>query len=80
MPRPSSYSLGAGMLSLARTALESDDFPSRVQPQLDALSRRYGVTAIGVELPNLEHMIVVALSRSQAPVRLHVDVGSRFPP
>ena len=24
-------------------------------------------------------MIVVALARSQAPVRLHVDVGSRFP-
>jgi DNA-binding IclR family transcriptional regulator len=24
-------------------------------------------------------MIVVALSRSQSPVRLHVDVGSRFP-
>ena len=24
-------------------------------------------------------MIVVALSRAQAPVRLHVDVGSRFP-
>jgi DNA-binding IclR family transcriptional regulator len=32
-----------------------------------------------VELPDLDHMIVVALARSQAPVRLHVDVGSRFP-
>jgi len=73
------YSLGSGLLSLARTALESDDFPSRVQPHLDDLSRRYGVSAIGVELPNLRHMIVVALARSQAPVRLHVDVGSRFP-
>ena len=73
------YSLGSGLISLARTALESDDFPRRVQPRLDDLSRRYGVTAIGVELPNLRHMIVVALARSQAPVRLHVDVGSRFP-
>ena len=78
-PVTKQYSLGSGLLSLARTALESDDFPSRVQPRLDELSRRYGVTAIGVELPNLRHMIVVALSRSQAPVRLHVDVGSRFP-
>ena len=60
-------------------ALESADFPSAVQPHLDELSRRYGVTAIGVELPDLQHMIVVALSRSQAPVRLHVDIGSRFP-
>jgi DNA-binding IclR family transcriptional regulator len=67
------YSLGTGLLSLARTALEGDDFPSRVQPGLDDLARRYGVMAIGVEVPNLTHMIVVALARSQAPVRLHVD-------
>ena len=78
-PITKQYSLGSGLISLARTALESDDFPRRVQPRLDDLSRRYGVTAIGVELPNLRHMIVVALARSQAPVRLHVDVGSRFP-
>jgi len=78
-PLTKQYSLGSGLISLARTALEGDDFPSRVQPRLDDLSRRYGVTAIGVELPNLRHMIVVALARSQAPVRLHVDLGSRFP-
>jgi DNA-binding IclR family transcriptional regulator len=73
------YTLGMGTLALARASLESDDFPARVQPHLDALSKRYGVTAIGLELPNLTHMIVVALSRTEAPVRLHVDVGSRFP-
>jgi DNA-binding IclR family transcriptional regulator len=78
-PVTKQYSLGSGLFSLARTALEGDDFPSRVQPHLDELSRRYGVSAIGVELPNLRHMIVVALARSRAPVRLHVDVGSRFP-
>ena len=73
------YSLGAGTLSLARASLAADDFPTLVQPHIDALSRRYPVTAIGVELPNLRHMIVVALSQTQAPVRLHVDIGSRFP-
>lgn len=73
------YTLGMGTLALARASLESDDFPAQVQPHIDALSKRYGVTAIGLELPNLTHMIVVALSRAQAPVRLHVDVGSRFP-
>ena len=73
------YSLGMGMLSLARTALQGSDFATLVQPRIDELSRRYPVTAIGVELPNLDHMIVVALSQTQAPVRLHVDIGSRFP-
>lgn len=73
------YSIGMGALALARTALEGTDFPKLVQPHIDELSRRYPVTAIGVELPNLRHMIVVALSQTQAPVRLHVDIGSRFP-
>ncbi len=73
------YSLGLGTLALARSALERTDFPSLVQPHIDELSRRYPVTAIGVDLPNLRHMIVVALSQTQAPVRLHVDIGSRFP-
>jgi DNA-binding IclR family transcriptional regulator len=73
------YRLGVGMLPLARAVLENADFPSLVRPKLDDLSRRYGVTAIGVEVPDLDNMIVVALARSEAPVRLHVDVGSRFP-
>ena len=73
------YRLGVGMLPLARAVLENGDFPSLVRPKLDELSRRYGVTAIGVEVPDLDHMVVVALSSSLAPVRLHVDVGSRFP-
>ena len=73
------YSLSLGTLALARNALEHADFPALVQPHIDELSRRYPVTAIGVELPNLRHMIVVALSQTLAPVRLHVDIGSRFP-
>mgnify|MGYP003385773442 CR=1 FL=1 len=82
------YSLGMGMLSLARTALQGSDFATLVQPRIDELSRRYAVTAIGVELPNLDHMIVVALSQTQAGGTLlhdrdhhrrQVDIGSRFP-
>src|SRR6185436_16338409 len=78
-PLTKQYSLGVGMLPLARAVLENGDFPNLVRPKLDELSSRYPVTAIGVELPDLDHMIVVALARSQAPVHIHVDVGSRFP-
>jgi DNA-binding IclR family transcriptional regulator len=78
-PLTKRYRLGVGMLPLARAVLEHGDFPSLVRPKLEELSQRYGVTAIGVELPDLDHMVVVALARAQAPVRLHVDVGSRFP-
>jgi DNA-binding IclR family transcriptional regulator len=78
-PLTKRYSLGTGMLPLARAVLEHGDFPALVRPRLDELSQRYGVTAIGVEVPDLDHMVVVALARTQAPVRIHVDVGSRFP-
>ena len=67
-PQTKRYRLGVGMLPLARAVLDNSDFPSLVRPKLDTLSGRYGVTAIGVELPDLDNMIVVALSRSQAPV------------
>jgi len=73
------YRLGVGMLPLARAVLEHGDFPSVTRPKLETLAQRYGVTVIGVELPDLDHMIVVVLARVQAPVSLHVDVGSRFP-
>jgi DNA-binding IclR family transcriptional regulator len=78
-PLTKRYSLGVGMLPLARAVLESSDFSSLVRPELDRLSGQYGVAAIGVEVIGLEHMVVVTLSRAQAPVRVHVDVGSRFP-
>lgn len=78
-PGSKRYSLGSGMLTLARSVIESNPFPTLVQPVLDRLSSEANVTAIGVEVSGLDHMVVLALSRSQAPFRLHVDVGSRFP-
>ena len=78
-PLTKQYCMGVGMLPLARAVLEHSDFPNLVRPKLEELSLRYGVTAIGVELPDLDHMVVVALARAQTPVRLHVDVCSRFP-
>lgn len=73
------YGLGVGMLALARSVIGNDPFPALVQPVLDRLSGSWNVTAIGVEVTGVEHMVVTALSRSRAPFRLHVDVGSRFP-
>lgn len=73
------YSLGTGMLSLARAVLETSGFANLAQPELDRLSRDHAVTAIGVEATGVEQMVVLALSRTRTPIRLHVDVGSRFP-
>ena len=78
-PGTKRYGLGVGMLALARSVIESSPFAALVQPVLDRLSGTWNVTAIGVEVTGIDHMVVLALSRSRAPFRLHVDVGSRFP-
>ena len=73
------YGLGGGMLALARSVIEGSGFAVAAQPALDRISSAWGVTAIGVEIGGLEHMVVLALAHSNVPFRLHVDVGSRFP-
>ena len=78
-PATKRYALDAGVLTLARSMLRQDGFARLAQPELDRLCAELGVTAIGVRVIGLQHMIVAAISRSDAAFRLHVDVGSRFP-
>lgn len=74
------YSLNAGVLMLARQWLDQDRFAAIAQPVLDRIARDYGVTAIGVQVVGLEHMIVVAMARSEKTmIQLHTQIGSRFP-
>ncbi|MFA5520863.1 MAG: IclR family transcriptional regulator [Castellaniella sp.] len=73
------YRLGPGMLVLARSMMDTDLFVLSAQPALDEIAEQWKVTAIGVQILGLNQMVVTALSRSQLPFRLHVDIGSRFP-
>jgi len=72
------YALGNGMISLARSVLERSGFPQLIQPALDRLAGRFGVTAMGVEVTAKGTVVVLALSHSNQPFRVHTDVGSRF--
>src|SRR4029450_6690615 len=78
-PETKRYRAGAGLLTIAKGVLRRPGFAELVQPELDRLSRVHGVTAIGVEVVGLEHIVVVAISRSDHAVHIHVEVGSRFP-
>ncbi|SHN16454.1 IclR family transcriptional regulator [Roseibium suaedae] len=73
------YSIGIGILPLARSALQRNTFSSLVQPRLSDLSKKFGVTSIATQLSEPGQMVVVALSQSSMPFRLQVDLGSRFP-
>jgi len=73
------YSVGPGLVGLARMAMRQHTFSAVVQADLDELSRRHGATAIGVEARGLDQMMVVALARAPSLLQLHVEIGSRFP-
>jgi len=73
------YALDVGVLSLARSVVENNPFPLRVQSALDRLSERWNVTTIGMRVSGLDDLVVLALARSKGPFRLYVEVGSRVP-
>jgi DNA-binding IclR family transcriptional regulator len=73
------YSIGIGILPLARSALQKNTFSVLVQPHLSTLSKEFGVTGIATQISEPGQMVVVALSQSSLPFRLQVDLGSRFP-
>ena len=73
------YTVGTGLVTLARTAMRQHTFSAAVQTDLDELSRLHGATAIGVEARGLDQMMVVALARAPSLLQLHVEIGSRFP-
>jgi DNA-binding IclR family transcriptional regulator len=77
-PLSKRYSLGSGMISLARSVLQNGGFAQVAQPALDRLSTSRGVTAMGVEVTAKQNSVVVALSRPNQPFRMHTDVGSEF--
>ncbi len=71
------YGLSMGTFALPCTALPGCHVATLMQPGIDALSRRFAVTAIGVGVPRIDPMIVVALSQTQAPARDAGGVISR---
>ena len=78
-PDTKRYSLEAGVLTLARHWLRRNRFNDLAQPALERLSQAFGVTAFGVHIVGLDHIIVVAVSHSGNNLQLSAEIGSRFP-
>ncbi len=77
-PATKRYALAGGILAIARGLLRAESFSDLAAPVLQDISRRFGVTAVGVEAVGLRHMVVEAIARADG-IQLHVDLGSRFP-
>lgn len=78
-PDTKRYSLEAGVLTLARQWLMRNQFTDLAQPKLDTISRRFGVTMLGVNIVGIDHIIVVAVSEASGNFQISAQIGSRFP-
>ena len=73
------YRLDAGILVLARSVLRPSNFVRMVQPALEQVSSVWQITAVAVQVVSLDHIVVSAISERSSLMRIHVEVGSRFP-
>jgi DNA-binding IclR family transcriptional regulator len=78
-PEKKTYRVGVGLLTLARDAISNSEFPKIVQPSLDDLAQKLRVSALATTVDGRDQMVVVALSRSDSMVSLHINVGCRCP-
>jgi len=78
-PATKRYRLDAGILTLARNFLRSDPFAEIAQASLDRIARDNGVTALGVAISGLDHIVALAVSESVGNFSLSTRVGTRFP-
>jgi DNA-binding IclR family transcriptional regulator len=78
-PETKRYQLDAGILSVARGVLRRNSLSQIVQPGLDRVAKRYGITTNAVRAVGLDHGTVVAISKAGQALHIHVDIGSRFP-
>ena len=78
-PASKRYSIGVGILPIARAAIQRNSFATLAQPRLAELSSKFDVTAMATQLVEVNHMVVVALSYGRSPFRLAAELGSRFP-
>jgi DNA-binding IclR family transcriptional regulator len=73
------YSIGLGLVTLARDSL-NHGIPTRlIKHELDRIAGEFGVTSIATQIDRDERMVVIALSHGSATFATHFDIGRRFP-
>ena len=73
------YSIGLGVVELARGALNRASLVRLVQPQLDALAVRHSVTVVMWQAEGNDRMILVHAAEHPGAVRVQMTVGTRLP-
>ncbi|MGE0798598.1 MAG: IclR family transcriptional regulator [Lautropia sp.] len=73
------YTLGTGLLVLAKDFLDKDDFGRAAKPALQDIAGEFGVTTCATELVRNDHFTVVAAVGGTDFASMRIVVGSSFP-
>jgi len=73
------YSLGAGVLTLARHWLRRNRFSLIAQQPIDRVAATHRVSVLGVSIASMDHIVVVAMSPQVQGLQISTQIGSRFP-
>lgn len=77
--RTKTYSIGIGMVELARGALEQASLVRMLRPHLEALAADHRVTATLWQRSREERVVLVDLAENSAAIRVHMSIGQRLP-
>lgn len=73
------YSLGLGLVELARGSLEKASYVRMMRPHLQELAERHNITTTLWQLAHDDRVVLVDLAESSSALRVHMSIGQRLP-
>jgi len=77
--RTKTYTIGIGLVELAKGALEQASFVRMLRPQLESLAMGHSITATLWQRSRGERVVMVDLAENPAAIRVHMSIGQRLP-
>lgn len=73
------YSIGLGLVELAKGSLEKASYVRLMRPHLQDLALRHNITATLWQRTRDERVVLVDLADSGSTMRIHMSIGQRLP-
>jgi len=73
------YSIGLGLVELAKGALSKASYAQQMRPHLRELAERHNITTTLWQRTQGDRVVLVDLAESDSPMRIHMSIGQRLP-
>jgi len=73
------YSMGLGLVALAKGSLEKASYVRMMRPHLQELAARHNITTTLWQRAREDRVVLVDLAESGSALRVHMSIGQRLP-